>query len=509
MDNAFEYLPLNPGQKTPLAVDWHNRTFSRDAYAKVTSNFGVKATDTICILESDDAAKLAELVGPIPETYTVQARDNRPHYYFLQTEATRAAGNMDVFGVFEFKQNRRYVVAEGSLHPTGAVYTCICHAPVAVMPDELVAKLIKLRQDAPPRSSAASGRHPAILEWCGKNWVEGISDEDFIQGAIDFDAANNNPPRGKRHAAECARWYIDNDKERNGAGPKPILGAPRLSGTPHSSSAFDSVLGAYHDAKLGAFPLGEVSLIQGGSGTGKTTLGVDMLMAQETGREYLGCATFRRSYLVLMLDRSRNALIRTFFAMGLPMNAFPYHVLTPEEEDQNPAVVARKHLETERREIVFIEGLDLWTKTPSDPVVVQTYMRDLVKVAEHFHTAIIGTVGAPKVKVKDGYKNPRDRAIGSTIWSRKAETIVDIVEDSDTNERKVSLMVRSCKPRVITMVFDESSRLVPKPGLTVAAVDESKPTVRELMRLLKIGQKKAGELLESGRWREAVPEWVQ
>jgi hypothetical protein len=43
--------------------------------------------------------------------------------YFLQTATKRERlGNIDLAGVFEFKQNRRYVVAEGSTHPTGAEY---------------------------------------------------------------------------------------------------------------------------------------------------------------------------------------------------------------------------------------------------------------------------------------------------------------------------------------------------------------------------------------------------
>jgi hypothetical protein len=68
-------------------------------------NFGAAASDEICILESDDVNTLRDkLSRQLPTTYTVQARANRPHIYFRQTKESRAAGNLDLPGIFEFKQ---------------------------------------------------------------------------------------------------------------------------------------------------------------------------------------------------------------------------------------------------------------------------------------------------------------------------------------------------------------------------------------------------------------------
>jgi KaiC/GvpD/RAD55 family RecA-like ATPase len=460
----FSMFPLEPRGKRPLVSDWTTRTFDIEKYRDVTGNFAVKADENYCILESDDFERLKTMLkAPLSATYTVQARPNRPHLYFRQTSNSKAAGNMDVPGLFEFKQNNRYVVAEGSTHPTGAVYLCIVDSPVVDIPDWLVNNLREIRKNAPPRNLASEGRHPSIGNWCGKNFKgAGVDDEAFIQGAIDFDAQNNNPPRGPRHSAEYARWFINRNREPAGEkGPRVLLQGAILNPTlKKEHNTFESVLGRFATDKLGGFPLGEVHLIQGSSGSGKTTIGVDMLRTQRDRLNYWGCETYGRSFVVLMLDRSKGALLRTFYAMNLTLDAFPYYVLTPAEEDGAPAVVVNGILEAEHYDVVFIEGLDMWCDDPSKGSLVKGILRNLQKVAEHHHTAIIGSVGAPKSKPKEMYKAPRDRSIGSSLWARKSETIVDIVEDHESEERQVTVMVRSCRARTLHMAFDEDSHLV-------------------------------------------------
>ena len=69
-----------------------------------------------------------------------------------------------------------------------------------------------------------------------------------------------------------------------------------------------------------------------------------------------------------------------------------------------------------------------------------TLATEVREFAEKTHTAVIGTVGMPKMKPREKYQAARDRAIGSSAWSRKADTIVDIVVDEDTQERDVQIL---------------------------------------------------------------------
>ena len=71
---------------------------------------------------------------------------------------------------------------------------------------------------------------------------------------------------------------------------------------------------------------------------------------------------------------------------------------------------------------------------------VATLATEVREFAEKTHTAVIGTVGMPKMKPREKYQAARDRAIGSSAWSRKADTIVDIVVDEDTQERDVQIL---------------------------------------------------------------------
>src|SRR2546430_4657820 len=124
--NTFSLHPLNG--KRPRLREWNKRATRdlrqiarwREMFPRC--NMGVVADAEFCILESDDLLRLQSLLcAPLPRTLTVQASENRPHFYFRQTQDTVTLGNCDLPGVFEFKQHDRYVVGAGSIHPTSGL----------------------------------------------------------------------------------------------------------------------------------------------------------------------------------------------------------------------------------------------------------------------------------------------------------------------------------------------------------------------------------------------------
>lgn len=213
INRGLSVHPVKPRGKEPLLKDWPAKA---SRYPKVIRqweeqfpgcNFGVAANSEYCILESDDLKRFQEQLNwTLPETYTVQARSNRPHMYFRQTKASRAAGNLDLPGIFEFKQNNRYVVAEGSIHPTGAVYTCTQDAPIIPIPDWLVGELIRLRSGSGVRMSAplppdgqmlgqGKGRHPMLMSQAAKLWDGEKTEEQMFEELQAINEKYCDPPK--------------------------------------------------------------------------------------------------------------------------------------------------------------------------------------------------------------------------------------------------------------------------------------------------------------------------
>ncbi len=273
----------------------------------------------------------------------------------------------------------------------------------------------------------------------------------------------------------------------------PKLEAPAVRGT-----AYDFLLGPIAGEKHGVFALGSLPLIQGSSGNGKTTLALQMLKAQRDRAEVFGRRGTGREYLVVWQDRSQQELERQLDAMGMLGDPPPYVVV---DGSKPPAqTIAEIYQERDvKPEAMLVEGLDMWSEDAKDMKHVSTLATAVRSVGEHSHISIIGTVGQPKMKPKEQYTAPRDRAFGSSAWARKADTIMDITMDQETQVRYVQLLLRTGKSQLMEFEFRPGSgllhqrqeRLVPK----IVVGEEKELTVRALAGALHIGKNRAAELL--------------
>jgi len=223
---GFRVHPLIPKDKRPLLKDWPALATSDRVQIETwaaqypEANAGAAADDQFCMLESDDLPALVSKLtdaSVLDFVYTVQARPNRPHFYFRQTDATRALGNCDLPGVFEFKQHNRYVVAEGSISPYGPRYELVCDGPIIPMPDSLAADLKRLygerrRNDAQTAGEPIGygGRHDFLTSVAGKLRNSGL-DADAIHAAlIPINEARCAPPLPEadiEHIAQSVARY--------------------------------------------------------------------------------------------------------------------------------------------------------------------------------------------------------------------------------------------------------------------------------------------------------------
>jgi AAA domain len=215
----------------------------------------------------------------------------------------------------------------------------------------------------------------------------------------------------------------------------------------------------------GWFPLGDISLIGGASGTGKTTWIFEMLHHQKQGYPVLGHKTFGRNFQVLAYDRGRNAFTRTMRRLRLlpsdvPTTALPLafgieavQTIINEIEKMSPIP-----------NIIFIEGLDMLIDDANKKSVVSPFMRQLQEVAAYFHIALICSVGAPKTKRGEDYAAKRDKLSGSEAWGRNCETVcvLEFTEEDDGTapQRSLTVLPRNASAEKFTLQF-ENGRLVP------------------------------------------------
>jgi hypothetical protein len=231
----------------------------------------------------------------------------------------------------------------------------------------------------------------------------------------------------------------------------------------------------------GWFPLGDISLIGGASGTGKTTWIFEMLHKQKQGWPVLNHSTHKYVFQVLAYDRGRNAFTRTMRRLNLlpsdiPTTPLPLAFGT--EAVQN--IINQIETMTPLPNIVFIEGLDMLLDDANKKSVVSPFMRQLQETAAHFHIALICSVGAPKTKRGEDYAAKRDKLSGSEAWGRNCETVcvLEFAEDDDGTapQRVLTILPRNAPAEKCILQF-EGGRLVP-----VQATEEPEPEQKSIGR---------------------------
>ncbi len=256
----------------------------------------------------------------------------------------------------------------------------------------------------------------------------------------------------------------------------------------------------------GWFPLGDISLIGGASGTGKTTWIFETLHKQKQGYPVLEHRTFGRMFQVLAYDRGRNAFTRTMRRLNLlpsdiPTTALPLafgteavQTIINEIEKMNPIPA-----------VIFIEGLDMLIDDANKKSVVSPFMRQLQETAAHFHIALICSVGAPKTKRGEDYAAKRDKLSGSEAWGRNCETVcvLEFAEEDDgtTPQRSLTILPRNAPAEKFTLEF-QGGRLVPVQPTAEAEVnvggrppEKVQEAIQFLEQELQDNQPKAAKIL--------------
>lgn len=244
------------------------------------------------------------------------------------------------------------------------------------------------------------------------------------------------------------------------------------------------------------FPRGELHIIGGPSGGGKTTWSTQFSMDWSAGKPIFGFESYPLPYAYVSLDRGERSLCRTLRRCGVDPATFPYipglrlnnpidslAKLLPLVNSTYPAVLNEAGL-------IIIEGISTLmpgTAKANDYHMAFKFFAQLSAWCNEYGVTLIGMMHSPKMKESERYLNPRQRLLHSVAIGGVVETIVLVEPNFETptkRDRVITLLPRNASEQEFYVAFNEHGVLVPTEKPAAPAVEEAE---REL---------KAGELFD-------------
>jgi NrS-1 polymerase HBD domain/AAA domain len=236
----------------------------------------------------------------------------------------------------------------------------------------------------------------------------------------------------------------------------------------------------------GWLPVGEVSLVGGPSGAGKTHSLIRIAENMRHGKPAFGHACVPRDYGILLHDRSRSAMRRTCIAANVSVEDVLSRVirLTPEQQKARPAVILESAIVSRPSvKLWILEGLDFWIPDLHKLDAVGAVLDELQRVANCHRVAIVGTLGSPKQKENDRYASGRDQFMGSVAFGRKSETCIAIEITSDEDVRSMRIYPRNTKNERYWFTWDSTGLVETKEPAPVESQDDDYSHAVDLMEL--------------------------
>jgi hypothetical protein len=221
-------IRLQPKSKIPMDKGWEklattdiDKILAWDAETPGANCASVAKSDGVLFFETDEAGVIEryekETGESFPQTFKVKSRDDRFHYYFLQTDDSRACGNITQkqipFG--SLRQHNEYCVSPGSIHPiTKLPYELIDDSPIIPIPAKLIEWLQKqivkkaTTSEAPatPGAKIPHGQiHGALLHEAGRLRRSGHTIEAIEVALLSWAHEHCQAPIDKSKVKQIAR----------------------------------------------------------------------------------------------------------------------------------------------------------------------------------------------------------------------------------------------------------------------------------------------------------------
>lgn len=215
-------------------------------------------------------------------------------------------------------------------------------------------------------------------------------------------------------------------------------------------------------------PTGEVHLLCGAPGSGKTTHAVDLCSAVVLGEPIYGYRTNPTGVLWASCDRSEASHYERMDSLGIPRDRFVFRPYR--DEDTKLELVLRWALRFPDHRLLFIDGFGSLVPDGkvSDYATVARYLATAGSWCVEHNRTILGCIHASKQKQHEGYLDPRAQPLGSHAWAGFADLIIHIKRDNPEDPsdpmRTIYVCTRSRAGDLVlpyTQKKEEGGRLVP------------------------------------------------
>jgi hypothetical protein len=329
-ERGWRLFPVAPRAKIPLVKDWRSLATSDPHTLQAWSlqhpdcNWGVAcgAGSGVWVLDVDGAngkASLKDLVkqyGSLPARLTVRTGKGL-HLYFawppmveLRNSAGKIGAGLDVRG------EGGYVLAPGSIHPSGAIYVVVQDGPVAAAPEWL----LQMAASPAPQTTegtgnvgnsariAPGGRHKRLAHIIGRMLKDHMTDAAILAGAL-AENATFNPPKSE---ADVRKLVVDL-VGRYRSGESPADRGFELVTLGNLLAKGDTPVEYIWDGRLVA---GTVSGAVAKPKVGKSTFARNLCLSVARGKDFLGLSTRQGECIYLALEERENEVRADFAALG-------------------------------------------------------------------------------------------------------------------------------------------------------------------------------------------------
>lgn len=207
---------------------------------------------------------------------------------------------------------------------------------------------------------------------------------------------------------------------------------------------------ALHDRWLidNILPEGEMNLLAGPAGVGKTTLALQLGTDIQNGTDVWGRRTWATGMVIVSLDRSANAHERMLSGMSIPRDRFAFF-----SQRNSPTtieiIVNSCASRFPQHGLIFIDGFATLCDGINSYSQSSAFLRVTGELCERTNRSILGSVHSTKTKEGEGYSNPRQRVLGSVAWAAYSDLIVTMdpskPDDPSDMIRIVNILPRNSK----------------------------------------------------------------
>lgn len=215
----------------------------------------------------------------------------------------------------------------------------------------------------------------------------------------------------------------------------------------------------------GMLPGGQLHLLGGPSGGGKTTLAFQMLDCLTKGEPFLGRQTIPTRIAYVSGDRSTRSVQETQERCGV---SFPIFSLVDENlvgEDLAQKVIPRlTAMVGHKPELVYVDGFTALVPGGflNSYSVVAKWLAQLQRFCARMGITIVGACHTAKTKEGESFLDPRQRIAGSVAWAGFSETVLiiePIWDDKTKLKRILHILPRNHQNEEMILKLDSQGRL--------------------------------------------------